>query len=454
VNAAQSYNTIRLPANHQFAANDRPSKVSLWVGLLTLVVAIEAISATVDYLRLFYGAALVLAIMYAAVRGPRSLLLSWRAARPLYVLTVIISASYFWSIDPETTLQHTLHFLSCGAVFYVAHDMALRGNRAWVRNLAVTQAAVICCLFLYLLTEYGTVRAVGNDSPLNSFSNEGAAQLVICLAYIVHGYITRRHARMFHLLAGAITTMGVIISESRGAYLGVGFLAVGAVLFSKGNKRRLLNAMLISAALAATLAIATAGSETQSMISYVTGRIQDSKLLSFATSGGRAGKDDTLRVEMYGLGTSIFLKHPYLGVGYYAFGSLFQEQTGKYEISHSLAVTAFAELGLLGAAVIIWLIVASIRLSYLAVRRAASRVDSSFSRATLLALSVALIEAQFRPQFDNPLFFIVLALAFSQPSQVVRVTSRSRLRGYEGAQLGLGQRQVLATVLRKPAGSE
>ncbi len=139
------------------------------------------------------------------------------------------------------------------------------------------------------------------------------------------------------------------------------------------------------------------------------------------------GEPDFRRAQMYYEGINAIREAPLLGIGFHGLKPFVEERDryGGGVISHNLVITAWGELGVLGISVCVWLFWSNIAgLMRLVKNRYLDHNRRQLVAATLVALLLLLVQAQFRPFFSNPLAPILFAQSYS----IIRSARESRRR--------------------------
>jgi O-antigen ligase len=233
------------------------------------------------------------------------------------------------------------------------------------------------------------------------------------------------------LVAGcalALIMAGIVLTFSRGAALG--FIVVIALMLCF-KTIRLRHALLVACAIGVIV----------SAVPYYTTRLSTfatvSSLTDATSSEDRAGVSLRSRSTENLVAALIFVDHPLLGIGpgmypttYQLYADRVQDFSSQLDVRlkftrrqpHNMYLGMLAELGALGLATFIGLVVATMRLLLRARRRALSvgRNDlASLTIAMLLAVCSYLVTGAFLQLSYARYFFLVLALAATAGSVVL-----------------------------------
>ena len=334
------------------------------IGLALLVAAIPArslASTTVSGVTIGATEPLVLlALLWmVAYRRPGPLPLPRLLVVPgLFLGLAAISAS--WAIDSSQSLKELAKWGQVAIAMFAAMDLARRPSdlkpAAVVAGLALGGEVLLAAgqAFLGLGPNSFRVgfltRAYGTFEQPNPFAGFLALQLPFALAGAL---IWRGSRQRLAVLATGLVVLGIVISLSRGAWLGgvTGMLVAGWLV--AGVPRRFLNwiglvIVVGAAALLLTLGGRVVPSEVESVISG------DTDLVELASNPGDADFAVTQRIAFWVAGARMVADRPLTGVG---LGN-FDESYPDYNIgiwgeslghAHNFYLNLAAETGLLGA---------------------------------------------------------------------------------------------------------
>ena len=242
-----------------------------------------------------------------------------------------------WAVDPGIAAGQlfTLIQLFVIAVLiadFVIHQPEIVRPILWVYSLAAALTSVI-----------GMGSYLGTDARTAALEGQNPAQYAAVLlpALVFGAYEMFNRDR--RLLGGAIafvTTLGILISGTRGAWLGVAVVLPIFVLPNLTPRRRV--AFIVGAIVLGVLALQVPGIAAMSI-----------ERIETALSSGGAG-----RTDIWAVAGTIYAANPILGVGYANFpvaytpdvvratGVLFYTHSGA--APHNLVVGTLVELGPLG----------------------------------------------------------------------------------------------------------
>lgn len=134
--------------------------------------------------------------------------------------------------------------------------------------------------------------------------------------------------------------------------------------------------------------------------------------------------EDYRRALIYAQGFKVIAEEPVTGIGYGALTRHLEELHGRGIISHNLIITAWGEMGIPGLVALFWLVGAVFMgLGKYRKKGVGLTSDKFLAAATLCALIVVFIHAQFRPLFSNPMFPVLLAQAYTMIKLAKRTSS-------------------------------
>ncbi|MDA8243446.1 MAG: O-antigen ligase family protein [Elusimicrobia bacterium] len=234
--------------------------------------------------------------------------------------------------------------------------------------------------------------------------------LLLQLSLLLHGGGNADRRRYPLLLSAALTFAAVLLTQTRGAYLGLFVGALCLFAFSPASRKRLAlagGAMLLAAALLAALSPGVRN-RVEASVAFRRG--------DFAANSASTGIN--VRLELWKLGYKMFRAHPALGVGPDNVKKVFKRfhpkpfpEEGIYGTLNNLYVHQAAERGSLGLAALLFLFWAMLRFA----RRRYGETASPYALWALCALPafyvMNLTEISF--QHVHTSFAIFLALAFA-----------------------------------------
>jgi O-antigen ligase len=126
------------------------------------------------------------------------------------------------------------------------------------------------------------------------------------------------------------------------------------------------------------------------------------------------GQPDRFRMQSYAVGLAIVKDNYMIGIGYGNSKAVMAEQVGKGYIPHNVILGILGELGLVGLFLLLWLTFAAVRRLTTGFRITQPGTDKKiYVYALALAFVAVAVSAQFRPQLENPLVYVILAMVFS-----------------------------------------
>jgi O-antigen ligase len=412
------------------------SDLAVGVCLFLLVTFVDAVSQNQD-LSLTKGAGAVLAGSWLATmatrRGPRPGLASqepWLVAA-LVGFLVWSGMSSFWAESPSAAARSTLRF-ALDAMLIPISFWAIRERKqvAWIFAVFVVGAllSVLWGLTHGKVAGGAAAAQVGRLSGANVEANVLATLLVVCTIFAsALALVLKRAAivRALAVLAGVVAMAAFFGTFSRG-----GMLALGVVLlagcFYAGKSRPAFLALVIGVVLVGSIFLQNTTS----------GAVQ--RLTSTSTSG---------RADIWKVGLRMVRANPILGVGsgnftiaeqHYLLTSPGQIKAvdlilDRPQPAHNVYLHALAEMGVIGLALFISVIVLSLRAAVKAVKLFKARGDSSLEilgRALVLAI-VGILAADFfvSDQYSKQLWLLLgmgpVLLAIARRSGVARDEPRA-----------------------------
>lgn len=263
-------------------------------------------------------------------------------------------------------------------------------------------AATALAIFLYLNYRYGRVRAASffSDDEIGALSNWIPALLVPVLPIVLE----RLKHRMFDfkLIATAMAMVIVmVLSQSRFSMV---ISAVAAVLIFVDFRRMAASIQVILLMAVTTVAaIYLLDLDIPEIYANILDRFEDR---SMALNGEIR---ESIREEMLATALDLWRANPFFGIGLNGMADVTNYTYGGPVISHNLyLVSGLGEFGAVGFLLVLLLTGYPILRQFNRYRRLPAGMGRSQEWAVLIGLLIAAGHAYFRPQLDNPVFFIFL----------------------------------------------
>ena len=348
-------------------------------------------------------------IMFALTYGvPRFWRLSFGAIPPAawaYLVWTVLSLG--WAISPDTAWGQLTTLLQLFMIAVLVADVvvqrpAMVHSLLWVYSLSATATAVLGVLsFLELGGVVGArAAAIGNQDEAQ-FAAVLLPALVFGLYEVLNG-----DRRILGAAVAVLTTAGVAVSGTRGAWLGVAVVVLLLVLPRLPLRRQV-------PAIAMIVLIGVATLQIPGVSSLIVERA------GIAVSSGGAG-----RADIWTVGATIYRSAPLLGVGYANFPVAYtQDAVRASDVNttyqgagpHSILIGTLVELGPIG------LLLLALFLLPLVLRRGWGP-DAATVQAALASLLVAALFLDIVADRKQVWFIIGLAegLAFVQRQRRTR----------------------------------
>jgi O-antigen ligase len=257
-------------------------------------------------------------------------------------------------------------------------------------------------------------RAVGVGGAPGWFQNSGEFGIQMCVFAPIAGYfaygawpVLNKWSRRLLLVVIASALMSMIATSSRGAIVGIA--AVSAwVIWRTPHRVKALVSLSVAAALI-WLAIPAESKER------------------FREIGD--DRTSTKRLTYWTHGVEIASQHPLLGIGYRNWLPYYRAHYNpEGQLPHNFMVEAAAELGYLGALVVVWIMVASFRETANVRRRTAAsgQTPDRLLWALAYGLDGALIGFAVSGFFVTVLYYPFLWMNTAMVMALARVSANSR----------------------------
>ena len=335
---------------------------------------------------------------------------------PLALLFATYACSTLWAADVGAARTETIRLLfSLGGFALVPFFVRDRTTLRWTLLTFVAVAGVLAAVgvwqqitgeFLWNegLGEFGERRINTTFADPNHFARLLVSALVI--GVLTWMFASRRQQRWILAPALALCALTLVFTGSRGAWIVAAIalpLTVLALPIASQSRHRILAVGLV-AALVGALALAAVSPFF-------------AKRLETATFGVEAFGARPYLVEA---GLQMFADHPLTGVGAGGYQTAFEEDYYEYKdptikanvtASHTSAVTIPAELGLIGIAAVLFLIV-----RWVAYLRGLTRTADVELRTVAIAIGIAsgviLLGSQTEGRFlEDPYLWLFAGLA-------------------------------------------
>ncbi len=269
----------------------------------------------------------------------------WRSTsidRSLVGLIVIAFLSALWSDSPHSTLVVAVLFAVPALVVIRAVVLSAMREPRFTTRFLVAWAIGSIVAALYGMARMGSSLDARATTPSLGFNGLGttlAIAVVLLLSLSLGG---PRRRRLLYVTASAIVALGLVLTWSRGAWLGA-ILGLGTLLVVTSN-RRLWVGVLAAAALL-TVATPVVAPRWQQ---------QSSRLYNVAVTEGPFS-----RIRVWKVALRIIADHPVLGTGLGTFASAYERYTGENPsevppTAHELFLNFGVETGILGLAALLY----------------------------------------------------------------------------------------------------
>jgi O-antigen ligase len=385
------------------------------VVLFTLVIFFETIPGASVSLTKAAGALLALAWLatLATRADARADFLRQHSAITAILVAFLAWAglSGTWSEEPNAAVDAVFR-LSLNAILFLVVFTAIRTPRDATRVFAAFIIGATAAALVAVLTGTGPV-AYGQAARISGESenaNELASTLVASLALSLGLLFAARRSPLLRLGAagaGAIAIIGIVLTVSRSGLVALGIAAIAAIVFA-GRWRPRVTLISIGIALSAVVYFAT--------IAPATSRERVTQL-----------KGGTGREDIWTVAWRMVEAHPVNGVGAGNFstssihyllapGSLRRSDfiVDTQKVAHNVYLETFAEMGVIGLALLSALIVSLLACAFKAIREFERKGDIQMevlARANLVALFGLLAALFFASDEYKKQLWLLLAMA-------------------------------------------
>jgi O-antigen ligase len=337
---------------------------------------------------------------------------------PVYIFFLLPLVSVLWSRYPDETLWRGGLVLVNIGIFYLMMRANSFNPHAVISRLVVIVPIVMAVMFVFIYVKFGSIRPDSREmgEVVKSICNGGPAMVVLCVPYLLlPGIIVNKWASWGALAACLLV---VVLSESRGGVLMLALvIPLTALFYPASLSTRILRLVKLTGVLAAVFVTIALVVGVDRFVNPVLDRFMDSQLFKVGNwSDPSREEGDFGRLLLLTEGVNAVREEPFRGIGYGGFKNYIEDRHGKGHISHNLFITAWSEMGLLGMFVLCWLLWA-VFFGLSKYSRGGGCFDSQKNKmiavATFVALLLAIIHAQLRPVFSNPMLTVLLAQAYT-----------------------------------------
>lgn len=360
--------------------------------------------------------------------GTSSLSISKKTLRgvlPILALLSLILFSTIWSINPKETLISFFYLYIYIFIFLLSYYYFNVKKETLLKKVVKYLPLATLASLIFFSVTYGGVRVSKLDlgdsaSKLSAFSNH-ASSTVILLIPLLLAYMKITKGGYLYLFSLFSAISVVLLSQSRASISLLVFILFLSIFLFNPNARKLLKNILLYVFIAiATLFPLSQLEVTNNILEPIVHRFEQSQISSsiadVLTKEPSKEDDDFGRAIMYYEGVNLIKEHYVLGIGYNSFKYYLDDRYGLEIISHNLFITAWGELGLLGLLLIIFIIWQTFKKPWQARKAAIKRGDSYYMflySGILISIIVAWLNFMTRPQFNNPIFWFLLAYIYS-----------------------------------------
>lgn len=355
----------------------------------------------------------------------------WFDAYPsvVYFFFILPIVSVVWSGYPDETLwKGSLVLVNLGIFYLMARANEFKSNEV-VLKLVIIIPIVMALVFLVIYFMFGTIRPNSREMAENvgSIANLGPAMTIPCIPYLLlHPHNNQRRIYIWVALMSCLIV--VLLSYSRAGIfmLPIAFL-VSIILYPRKWSYRVVRLVKVGGVLIIFTGILVGFIGMDRTVYPILERFTTSQLTdSYGLIEPSRYATDYRRALMYEEGIGIIVNQPLTGIGYGSLKPYLEERYGSAygTVSHNIIITMWGEMGVPGLVLLIWL---SLKV-FTGLRKyryvsTGSIDDKLIAAATLSALIVVFIHAQFRPFFSNPIFPIFLAQAYTMIKMTKNIDS-------------------------------
>jgi O-antigen ligase len=334
---------------------------------------------------------------------------------PLFLLGPLMLLSLWYTHDATATLMYVrrwaFNMMFVFLLLNLVTQFEMFKKVLWAIMLMASVNSIVAMVEFSRSTEHH-YRSVGLMENPNNFGQLATLAFPLALYQYLYG---KGWVRWVGLTLGGILVGGIVVSVSRGALVSL-IIVFGVVMFLE--RRRLIPLLLILGL--AVSAIPLLPDFFVERVGNLTVDVKNSLLV-----GNQTGL--TSRGHLNTAGLRIWTAHPVMGVGVGNFGFYYNQRqfiggmTAKQTVvAHNIYVQTLAEMGTIGAVLLLWMLVNSGR-SLIQARRATDRNGERwtyFGAIEMMTLSILIATASTGSVMGNDLWmFLGLTMIASRVAQ-------------------------------------
>jgi O-antigen ligase len=250
-------------------------------------------------------------------------------------------ATYFWSLDPTSTLVRALTMAQLLAMVWLISELCVSERERLELLQAFVLGCVVVCLVLIQAYLSGQSLAGYRYAPPGFNQNESADIIAtgIPMALLVATSHKRGFLRWLNIAYVPLGVFAVILTASRSGFIAT-CLGLVSVFFALSRVRpvyRLVWLVIILAVFASLFYGLPVGDNLETNIQRITFSADTGSLETF-----------TGRTTIWSAGLGMFAEHPIVGIGSNTFILGLEARGGGYHAAHNIWVQTAAETGIIG----------------------------------------------------------------------------------------------------------
>ena len=370
----------------------------------------------------FYRLALVVSLFltFAIIVSQRHLPKHLFSFKALYFLFLLMFASGLWSINQEVTFRYSI-YLAYNLILFELIGLAVIDCK-WIKKLFLFLPYIGFLIITVVWLEHGAVRPNYETRDLQdefgSLSNHIPAIVIVCLPFLIMSFSEYKNKAI--ILGSLIALLAVVVlSQSRGGLSSYLLTLAGCLFFIKKFSLK-IKLMFFLLLISLVFIIMMPSSIIEKNLQGIYDRFSDSALFDMdffddADLPSQFSGSDYRRALMYKYGVRAIYENPILGIGF----NTFKDYMGIYYpvnpvVSHNWVITFWGELGLIGLILGFAVFFIAYKKIFFGLRFGKMYSDSiyKFYASLCIALSVIIFAGMFRPQLNNPVLYLILAIVF------------------------------------------
>lgn len=323
--------------------------------------------------------------------------------------------SSLWAVNTCGSIEYLTSFSFYYLMFVCFVYLFYTVDSIFAENFILFLPVLYFALNLVIIAKYGAVR--GSTSSLGSYSNHMAGVVIGCLPFVVKKIVVKPRNLMAYFLV-IVSIFDLAVSQSRSVYI-LSLICIPCCLAAFSGNIIVFLKRLFFAVLICIIGVLI-GLQNKQFESAV-GRLANTEIrtdLFMKESVSRVYDDFNKREAMYHAASKAIREYPMFGIGFGSFKVYAEENYGIEVIPHNVIMRVWLASGLFGLFIFVYIMARAVLNTLSNISFTSSRgeiINNLWYKSIMISLIILLGGGMARPLLKNPMFFLVLALAISQP---------------------------------------